>query len=231
MQSFFILSRALSLVLLFSSQVINAFVSRGNVSQGHLISRQKAHRYASRFTPKSSQLNSSENIKDYTISTDDSTTPVQKPLQKQRKISHVEKFARLPVWPAWNGALLFILSKVLPNTIIAKLEDQFGGRVCPNFFQDTMRTSPFIMLVHHVHSFTAFDPLRLFQKKVILPEGFPSHPHRGFITLTYCLHGGMKHRDSIGFKQSYGNEKRHDGKIAQWLVTGAGMLHEGKNII
>jgi len=144
----------------------------------------------------------------------------------QRRISHMEKYTRLPVWPAWNGALLFMLSKVLPNSIIAKLEDQFGGRVCPNFFPDDGSTSPFIMLVHHVHSFTVFDPLRWFQKNVILPEGFPSHPHRGFITLTYCLRGGMVHRDSIGYKQTYGNEKRHNGNFAQWLVTGAGILHE-----
>ena len=145
----------------------------------------------------------------------------------QRKISHIEKFARLPVWPAWNGALLFLLSKILANNLIAKLEDQFGGRVCPNFFPDNgSKTSPFIMLVHHVHSFTLFDPIRLFQKKVILPEGFPSHPHRGFITLTYCLRGGMVHRDSIACKQTYGNEKRHGGNFAQWLITGAGLLHE-----
>jgi redox-sensitive bicupin YhaK (pirin superfamily) len=146
---------------------------------------------------------------------------------QQRQIAKIEKFARLPVWPAWNGALLFLLSQILPNSIIAKLEDTFGGRVCPNFFSDNGSTSPFIMLVHHSHSFFKFDPLRAFQKNVILPEGFPSHAHRGFITLTYCLHGGMVHRDSIGCKQSYGNEKkRHGGNVAQWLITGAGMLHE-----
>ena len=82
------------------------------------------------------------------------------------------------------------------------------------------------MLVHHAHTFTSFDPLRFFQEKVILPEGFPSHPHRGFITLTYCIRGGMIHRDSLGEKQIYGAEKRHGGNVAQWLVAGAGMLHE-----
>ncbi len=159
--------------------------------------------------------------------------------RRMKQIQQMEKFARLPVWPAWNGALLFLLSKVLPNTTVAKLEDKFGGRVCPNFFSTTdigtgtgnsyntsPNTSPFIMLVHHCHSFTKFDPLRAFQQKFILPEGFPSHPHRGFITFTYVLRGGMVHRDSIGCKQTYGSERRHGGYVGQWLVTGAGMLHE-----
>lgn len=142
-----------------------------------------------------------------------------------KRIASVQKYARLPVWPAWNGAALFLLSRILPNSIVAKLEETFGGRVCPNFFQgDT--TSPFIMLVHHVHSFASFDLLRFFQKQFILPEGFPAHPHRGFITLTYCIKGGMRHRDSLGHLQNYGAEARHDGCTAQWLVAGAGMLHE-----
>ncbi len=36
----------------------------------------------------------------------------------------------------------------------------------------------------------------------------------------------MIHRDSLGCKQSYGAEERHGGNVAQWLVAGAGMLHE-----
>lgn len=142
-----------------------------------------------------------------------------------KKVASIQKYSRLPVWPAWNGALLFLLSKILPNSIIANLEDKIGGRVCPNFFQGEA-TSPFIMLVHHVHSFASFDFLRYFQKQVILPEGFPAHPHRGFITLTYCIKGGMRHRDSLGCLQNYGAEARHSGYTAQWLVAGAGMLHE-----
>lgn len=34
------------------------------------------------------------------------------------------------------------------------------------------------------------------------------------------------HRDSLGIKQKYGAESRHRGKFAQWLVAGAGILHE-----
>jgi redox-sensitive bicupin YhaK (pirin superfamily) len=45
------------------------------------------------------------------------------------------------------------------------------------------QADPFILLVHHRHSFFKFDPLRaLF--RVLMPEGFPAHPHRGFETGT-----------------------------------------------
>jgi len=36
----------------------------------------------------------------------------------------------------------------------------------------------------------------------------------------------MIHRDSLGTKQTYGAQPRHGGNVAQWLVAGAGMLHE-----
>jgi len=48
----------------------------------------------------------------------------------------------------------------------------------------------------------------------------------GFITVTYILKGGLVHRDSLGVKQTYGAETRHDGKHTQWLTAGAGVLHE-----
>lgn len=44
--------------------------------------------------------------------------------------------------------------------------------------------------------------------------------------MTYILRGGFEHRDSMGIKQYYGAEKRHEGKHTQWLTTGAGLLHE-----
>ena len=146
-------------------------------------------------------------------------------LASQRKIDSIERFARLPVWPVWNGVFIFLISRIFGKDIAAKLEDAIGGRVCPNFFQDTGKTSPFIMLVHHRHSFAIWDPLRYLQR-TFFPEGFPSHPHRGFITVTYILRGGFLHRDSAGVKQTYGAEERHQGKHTQYLMTGAGLLHE-----
>ncbi len=50
--------------------------------------------------------------------------------------------------------------------------------------------------------------------------GFPSHPHRGFQTVTYMLAGRMRHRDSVG----------NDGVIEpggiQWMNAGKGIIHE-----
>jgi len=118
-----------------------------------------------------------------------------------RRIESIERFARLPVWPVWNGVAIFVVSRLLGKDIAARLEDAIGGRVCPNFFNPPERTSPFIMLVHHRHSFAVWDPLRYIQR-TFFPEGFPAHPHRGFITVTYFLRGGFLHRDSMGIKQT-----------------------------
>ena len=148
------------------------------------------------------------------------------PRPSLRRIQRVEKFARLPVWPAWNGALIFIISRVFGMEVAAKLEDAIGGRVCPNFFDSSGVTSPFVMLVHHRHVFWKLDPLRYFQKSVILPEGFPAHPHRGFTTVTYFLKGGFRHRDSMGVAQTYGAKQDDYKHHTQWLFTGAGLLHE-----
>ncbi|MEO1766922.1 pirin family protein [Thiobacter sp. AK1] len=49
--------------------------------------------------------------------------------------------------------------------------------------------------------------------------GFPDHPHRGFITLTYMLDGRMLHRDSLGNT----SELRAGG--AQWMRAGSGVIH------
>ncbi|KAL3758827.1 hypothetical protein ACHAWU_007944 [Discostella pseudostelligera] len=142
----------------------------------------------------------------------------------QRRISRVEKFARLPIWPVWQGVFLFVASRLFGQEVAAKWEDEVGGRVCPNFFEP-VSTDPFVLLVHHRHAFHNWDGIRYIQR-TFFPEGFPAHPHRGFITVTYCLKGGLIHRDSLGIKQSYGAEERHNGKHVQWLTAGAGIQHE-----
>ncbi len=142
----------------------------------------------------------------------------------KRGVARIEKFARLPVWPVWQGVFLFFASRIFGEEVAAGWENRIGGRVCPNFFT-AEATSPFVLLVHHRHSFSNWDPVKYIQQ-TFFPEGFPSHPHRGFITVTYCLKGGMIHRDSLGIKQSYGAEKRHDSKHVQWLTAGAGIQHE-----
>jgi quercetin 2,3-dioxygenase len=49
--------------------------------------------------------------------------------------------------------------------------------------------------------------------------GFPPHPHRGFETVTYLLHGAMRHKDSAG----------HEGVIrsggVQWMTAARGIEH------
>lgn len=49
--------------------------------------------------------------------------------------------------------------------------------------------------------------------------GFPSHPHRGFETVTYMLDGHMLHEDHLG----------HRGDLTpgsvQWMTAGRGIIH------
>ncbi|KAK3239571.1 hypothetical protein CYMTET_50508 [Cymbomonas tetramitiformis] len=104
------------------------------------------------------------------------------------------------------------------NDLAARLEHAFGGRVCPMSFTPE-QTDPFVLCVHHRHSFWSLDPIRpIF--RLLLPEGFPAHPHRGFETVTYVLKGALAHRDSTGVKQVYGAD------CVQWMTAGFGMLHE-----
>ena len=49
--------------------------------------------------------------------------------------------------------------------------------------------------------------------------GFPSHPHRGFETITYMIAGRMRHRDSAG------NEGLLDDGGVQWMTAGRGVIH------
>lgn len=67
---------------------------------------------------------------------------------------------------------------------------------------------PFLMLDH----FSSDDPDDYI-------AGFPDHPHRGFITLTYMLDGHMLHRDSMG----NAGDLRAGG--AQWMKAASGVIH------
>ena len=50
-------------------------------------------------------------------------------------------------------------------------------------------------------------------------KGFPTHPHRGFETVTYMISGYMEHKDSLG----------QGGQLvagsAQWMTAGHGIVH------
>lgn len=68
---------------------------------------------------------------------------------------------------------------------------------------------PFLML----DSFDSLNPADYM-------KGFPWHPHRGIETFTYLIRGKMAHQDSIGNKGLIAPGE------AQWMTSGAGVLHE-----
>lgn len=73
----------------------------------------------------------------------------------------------------------------------------------------SLRTlDPFLML-DNFHSDNPGDYL----------AGFPSHPHRGFETVTYMMAGKMRHKDNKG----------HEGVIepggVQWMSAAGGIIH------
>ena len=49
--------------------------------------------------------------------------------------------------------------------------------------------------------------------------GFPTHPHRGFETVTYMLAGRMRHKDNAG------NEGVIEAGGVQWMKAAKGILH------
>ena len=49
--------------------------------------------------------------------------------------------------------------------------------------------------------------------------GFPSHPHRGFETVTLMLDGVMRHEDHLGHRSDLG-----PGDV-QWMRAGRGIIH------
>jgi redox-sensitive bicupin YhaK (pirin superfamily) len=49
--------------------------------------------------------------------------------------------------------------------------------------------------------------------------GFPSHPHRGFETVTYMLDGHMRHEDHLGNRGDLG-----PGAV-QWMTAAHGIIH------
>ena len=71
-----------------------------------------------------------------------------------------------------------------------------------------LRVDPFLML----DAFSSDDPNDY-------AAGFPSHPHRGFETVTYMLDGHMRHEDHLGNRGDLG-----PGGV-QWMTAGRGIIH------
>ena len=82
-----------------------------------------------------------------------------------------------------------------------KLKRSIGTSGLKNF-------DPFLML-DEFHSEKGADYI----------AGFPSHPHRGFETVTYMLHGKMEHKDN------HGNKGIIESGGVQWMTAGKGIIH------
>ncbi len=78
----------------------------------------------------------------------------------------------------------------------------FGNGDVPTF-------DPFLMM----DDFGSSDPEEYM-------AGFPWHPHRGIETVTYMLHGEVRHGDSLGNSGSIS-----DGQV-QWMTAGGGIIHQ-----
>ena len=72
--------------------------------------------------------------------------------------------------------------------------------------------------VDHIDPFLLLDEFRNEDRGAYV-AGFPPHPHRGFETVTYMLHGRMRHEDSTGQSGLLS-----DGAV-QWMTAGRGIIH------
>lgn len=98
------------------------------------------------------------------------------------------------------------IKQCIPGTLIregagVKLHRYIGSSQLSEF-------DPFLLL----DVFDSHDPMDYI-------AGFPSHPHRGFETITYLLDGQIKHADN------HGNQGIIKAGDVQWMTAGRGIIH------
>jgi redox-sensitive bicupin YhaK (pirin superfamily) len=104
-----------------------------------------------------------------------------------------------------------VTHRTLDHIITAERTVEGGGFVVRRPFP-TARVS-------HIDPFLLLDemgPVDYAPGKAI---GAPEHPHRGFETVTYLMHGAMEHRDTTGAVATI----RPGG--VQWMTAGSGVVH------
>jgi quercetin 2,3-dioxygenase len=102
-----------------------------------------------------------------------------------------------------------IMATTRPEATHSAQPTQDGAGVKIRRINDfTGRLDPFLLL----------DELKASAREDYI-GGFPPHPHRGFETLTYLVHGGLTHEDSMGNRGEV-----HAGE-AQWMSAGRGVIH------
>lgn len=73
--------------------------------------------------------------------------------------------------------------------------------------------------IDHLDPFLLLDEMGPVDYEPGKAVGAPSHPHRGFETVTYLISGAMEHRDTTGTRAVI----RSGG--VQWMTAGSGVVH------
>jgi quercetin 2,3-dioxygenase len=83
---------------------------------------------------------------------------------------------------------------------------------------DEMAPAPALLAGRQIgQDFAGKDGWSMYHGETV--PGFPSHPHRGFETVTIVRQGRIDHSDSLGATARFG------GGDVQWLTAGQGIVH------
>jgi redox-sensitive bicupin YhaK (pirin superfamily) len=98
--------------------------------------------------------------------------------------------------------------RIVERVIVGRPTQDGGGVRLTRVLSPELGLDPFLLL-DEFDSSAADDYV----------AGFPSHPHRGFETVTYMLDGHMLHEDHLG------NRGDLTAGAVQWMTAGRGIIH------